>query len=390
MNMSLIIIAIVVVVLIGLIASCILSYASKVFYVPVDERVTQMLDVLPGANCGGCGFAGCSDYATALAEDPDLAVTKCPVGGAAVAAQLGEILGKSAEMGDKQIAVVMCNGTSDAVKSLMQYKDIKTCKAAKNLFGGMNACPFGCLGLGDCEAACDFDAIRVINGVAMVDKEACTSCGACATACPNSLIRISPAKNMVIVKCHNTEKGGVARKECANACIGCMKCQKTCKFDAITIENNLAYIDPDKCKNCGMCAKECPTGAIHNERPQKKAAAPKKSPEEIEALKKAAAEKKAAAAAKAEEKPAEEKPEVKAEAPAEEKPEVKEEATDAKEVLEEKVEAVAEKVEDVAEKVEDVAEAVEDKVKDVAEAIADKVEEAKEEAEAKSDDAENA
>ncbi|MDY5462766.1 RnfABCDGE type electron transport complex subunit B [Hornefia butyriciproducens] len=300
--MDLIVIAIVVVVAIGLVAACILSYASKVFYVPVDERVSKLRAELPGANCGGCGFAGCDDYANALVEDPELSINKCPVGGAAVAAKLGEILGKSAEAGEKQLAVVMCNGTRDAVKPLLAYNDIKTCKAAKNLFGGMNACPFGCLGLGDCEAACDFDAIHICDGVAVVNKDACVACGACAKACPNSLIRISPAKNLVVVKCHNTEKGGVARKECSNACIGCMKCQKVCKFDAITVENNLAYIDPEKCKNCGMCAKECPTGAIHDER--KKKAAPKKSPEEIEALKKAAADKKAAAAAKKEDAPA--------------------------------------------------------------------------------------
>lgn len=302
--MNLIIIAVAVVVIVGFIAAAGLSFASKIFYVPVDERFTKLREVLPGANCGGCGFAGCDDYANALVEDPDLPCTKCPVGGAECAAKLGEILGKSAEVGDKQLAVVMCNGTLDAVKPLMQYNDIKTCKAAKTMFGGMNACPFGCMGLGDCEAACDFDAIHIRNGVALVDKEKCVACGACADACPNSLIRISPAKNMVIVKCHNTEKGGVARKECDNACIGCMKCVKECKFDAIKVEDNLAYIDPEKCKNCGMCAKVCPTGAIHDERPKKPVK--KKTPEEIEALKKAAAAKKAAAEKKAESK--EEKP----------------------------------------------------------------------------------
>ncbi len=319
--MTLIFIAIAVVVAVGLVAACILSYASKVFYVPVDERVAALSKALPGANCGGCGFAGCDDYANALVEDESLAVTKCPVGGADVAAQLGEILGKSAEAGEKKVAVVMCNGTKDAVKTLYEYKDIKTCSAAKSVFGGMNACPFGCMGLGDCVVACDFDAIRVINGVAMVNKEKCVACGACEKACPNGLIRISPESNKVIVKCHNTEKGGVARKECDNACIGCMKCVKVCKFDSIKVEDNLAYIDPETCKNCGLCAKECPTGAIHNTKTKKKAA-PKKSPEEIEALKKAAAEKKAKAAAAAEEtKPAEAEAETKpAKAEAETKP----------------------------------------------------------------------
>ena len=315
--MNLIPIAIAVVVAVGLVAACILSFASKVFYVEVDERFPLLRGALPGANCGGCGFAGCDDYANALIEDPDLSCSKCPVGGEGCANQLAEILGKTAESGPKQVAVVMCNGTTNAVKSLLTYKDIPTCKAAKNLFGGMNACPYGCLGMGDCEAACDFDAIHIVDGVATVDKEKCVACGACATACPNGLIRISPASNMVIVKCKNHDKGGAARKECDNACIGCMKCQKVCKFDAITVENNCAYIDPEKCKNCGMCAKECPTGAIHNYKP-KKAAKPKMTPEQIEAAKKAAAAKKAKA--EAEKAAAEAEKAAEAPAPAEEKP----------------------------------------------------------------------
>lgn len=313
---------------IGLVCAGLLVFASKVFYVAVDERVTQVREVLPGANCGGCGFAGCDDYANALVADEDLSCSKCPVGGADLAEKLAEIMGKSADAGEKQIAVVQCNGTKDAVKALLTYKDIPTCKAAKSLFGGMNACPFGCMGLGDCVAACDFDAIEVKDGVATVNKDKCVACGACATACPNSLIRISPAKNVVIVRCHNTEKGAQARKECDNACIGCMKCVKVCKFDAIKVENNLAYIDPDKCKNCGLCAKECPTGAIHNERPKKKKPV---DAAKVAAAKKAAAEKKAKAeAAKKEAEAAEAKDAEKAEKPAEAdtKPEAKEEKSE--------------------------------------------------------------
>ena len=256
--MNPIVLAILVVVAIGLIAACILSFASKVFFVPVDERFSLLRAELPGANCGGCGFAGCDDYANALVEDDELSCTKCPVGGPSVAEKLAEILGKSAGAEDKKLAVVMCNGTTEAAKKLMQYNDIQTCKAAKTLFGGMNACPYGCMSLGDCVAACDFDAIHVEDGVATVDKEKCVACGACAEACPNNLIRISPAKNVVIVKCHNTDKGGVARKACDNACIGCRKCTTVCKFDAIHVEDNLAYIDPEKCKNCGACARVCP------------------------------------------------------------------------------------------------------------------------------------
>lgn len=281
-----IVIPIILVVAVGFVASVVLSYASKVFYVPVDEKVLEVRAALPGANCGGCGFAGCDDYANALGENPEVGCNKCPVGGPDLAEKLAEIMGVSAGAAEKQVAVVMCNGTSDAVKPLMQYDDIKTCKAAKQLYGGMNLCPFGCMGLGDCVASCDFDAIHIKNGVALVDRDKCTSCGACVKACPNSLIRVSPAKNIVFVRCNNTEKGAVARKACSNACIGCMKCTKVCKFDAIKVENFLAKIDPEKCKNCGLCAKECPTNAIINLRLLKKKPAPKKpaeAPKEAEA-----------------------------------------------------------------------------------------------------------
>lgn len=269
--MNLIAIAVVLVVGTGLVAAVILSYASKVFFVPVDELFGKLRPELPGANCGGCGFAGCDDYANALVEDHSISCSLCPVGGPDLANKLAEIMGVSAELGDKEVAVVQCNGTLDAAKSLMKYDDIKTCKAAKQIFGGMNACPYGCMGLGDCEASCDFDSIQVVNGVATVNRDTCTSCGACVTACPNSLIRISTAKNLVIVQCSNTDKGATARKACSNACIGCMKCVKACRFDAVKVENFLAYIDPVKCTNCGLCAKECPTHAIVNLRQKKKA-----------------------------------------------------------------------------------------------------------------------
>ena len=141
---------------------------------------------------------------------------------------------------------------------------MRSCKAAKQLFGGLKTCQFGCLGLGDCEAACNYNSIKVVNGVARVDRDACVACGACAKACPQSLIRISPASNMVICHCHSNDKGAVTRKACEVGCIGCKKCESVCKFDAVHVTDNLAFIDPEKCRNCGMCAKVCPTGAIRN------------------------------------------------------------------------------------------------------------------------------
>ena len=269
---------ILIVVAIGFVAALILTIASKVFFVPVDETFANLRAELPGANCGACGYAGCDDYANALAEDHSISCSKCPVGGAEVAAKLAEVLGVEAGSADKQVAVVRCNGTKEAAKKIMEYEGVKTCAAAKQFFGGLNACPYGCIGLGDCAAACEFDAIHVCDGVAVVNKDNCVACGACAKVCPNSVITLQSAKNLVVVQCKNEDKGAVARKACDNACIGCKKCEKSCKFDAVHVENNVAVIDPEKCKNCGLCAKECPTGAINNMRIKKapaKPAAPK-------------------------------------------------------------------------------------------------------------------
>ena len=267
-----------IVVVIGFICAGILTIASKVFFVPVDETFTLLREQLPGANCGGCGYAGCDDYANALAEDHSLPCNKCTAGGPDVAAALAEVLGVTAEAAEKEVAVVMCNGTHEAAKSLLEYTGMKTCSAAKQFFGGVNQCPYGCIGLGDCVAACEFDAIHICDGVAVVNRDNCVACGACARTCPNKLIRISPAKNIVVVQCHSNAKGAETRKACTNGCIGCGKCEKTCKFDAIHVVDNLAYIDPEKCKNCGMCAKECPTGAILNMRVKKAAPAKAEAP----------------------------------------------------------------------------------------------------------------
>ena len=293
----------------GFVFAVILTIASKVFFVPVDETVANLRAELPGANCGACGYAGCDDYANALAEDPSIGTGKCPVGGGDVAAKLASILGVEAGSAEPQVAVVMCNGNADAAKTLMEYQGLSTCSAAKQLFGGLSACRYGCMGLGDCAAACPYEAIQVCNGVAVVNRDRCVGCGICAKQCPNHVIRIAPAKNKVVVQCNSQDTGAKVRKACSNGCIGCKKCEKACKFEAVVVENNLAKIDPDKCKNCGLCAKECPTGAILNMRAKRKPATP--------AAPKAAAPA-APAAPKAAEAPKAEAP--KAEAPKAEAP----------------------------------------------------------------------
>lgn len=312
-----IVIPVALVVIVGLLASVMLSYASKVFAVQEDQLFLDLRAELPGANCGGCGFAGCDDYAHAMAEGGDTPCTKCSVGGPAVAKKLAALLGQDAGDMEKKVAFVMCNGTTDNAAKLYEYEDISSCKAAKQLFGGSKQCPYGCIGLGDCVAACEFDAIRIIDGVAVVGRDYCTSCGACAKACPQKLIKIIPESAKVQVRCHNEQKGADARKACNVACIGCGQCARVCPKGAITIENNLSSIDPSKCIKCGLCAAKCPTGAIQDvmhtaeqkekikkglqAKEAKEAAARKEAALKAKSAKEAAA--KAAAEAKAEEAP---------------------------------------------------------------------------------------
>lgn len=279
-----VLVPVIIVVVIGLVAGIILTVASKLMFVPVDERVAAIRDVLPGANCGACGFAGCDDYANALGDDPDLSPSMCPVGGSSCATQIAGILGVVAEEKDPIAAIVTCNGNHGVTKEIMDADRIHSCKAAKMFYGGQWACQNGCLGLGDCQSVCNYNAINICNGVAVIDREACVGCGMCVKTCPNGVIAMAKKKDLVFVLCKNMDKGAVTRKICGNGCIGCMKCQKSCKFDAITIENNFAKIDREKCKNCGLCAKECPTGAIVNfrKKPAPKAA-PAAAPAEKEA-----------------------------------------------------------------------------------------------------------
>ena len=203
-------------------------------------------------------------------------------------------MGMEAPSGDKMVAHVLCNGGCNA-KENFEYRGVKDCLAATKVCGGdAKACKYGCFGFGSCVAACKFDAIHVVDGVAVVDKEKCTNCGACRAACPHHLIVEVPYKQRVFVNCSNKDKGPAVTKVCANSCIACGMCERTCKFDAIHVENNVAVIDYSKCKNCTMCAKACPRNAIE----------PIPTPEEKEKFKaaqKAAAEKKAAAAKAAKE-----------------------------------------------------------------------------------------
>lgn len=240
----------------------VLTYASKKFAVEVDPRVTDVRTVLPGANCGGCGFAGCDAFADAIVSGK-APITGCPVGGGELAVQIGAIMGMTADAAEKKVARVICCGDSNNAKEKYEYQGITDCKAAEALAGGSKSCRYGCTGLGTCVKACPFDAIHVKNGVAVVDEEKCTACSKCIAVCPKNIIDLVPISKEVRVLCKNQEKGKAVMESCKVGCIACQKCVKACKFDAIVFENNLARIDYSKCVNCMMCAEACPTKTIY-------------------------------------------------------------------------------------------------------------------------------
>ena len=259
--MNPIVFAIVVVVVLGLAGGVILVLASKFMAVYEDPRIAQVTECLAGANCGGCGYAGCADYAKAVVLD-GVPCDKCAPGGPKAAAAIAKIMGGEASAVEKK-AVVQCQGSSEHCKPAYDYKGIQTCAAAAALYGGPKTCSFACIGLGDCTKVCKFDAIHIVDGVAKVDKDKCTGCGACANICPKQVIMIDAAgPRKPVVMCSNKDKGAVANKLCTTSCIACGMCERTCKFDAIHVVDGVARIDYDKCKGCGMCAQKCPKHII--------------------------------------------------------------------------------------------------------------------------------
>lgn len=246
----------------GLIIGILLGIAGKAFAVQTDERETAVRDLLPGNNCGGCGYAGCDGLAAAIAKG-EAPVNACPVAGGAIHAQIGEIMGSAVEEKERMTAYVKCAGTCDKTRLKYEYYGIADCKKLTLIPGqGEKQCAYGCMGYGSCVNACAFDAIHVENGVAVVDREKCVACGKCVAECPNHLIELVPYGAPYRVQCASGDKGKVVKAACDAGCIGCTLCVKQCDAGAITMVNNSAHIDYSKCTGCGKCAEKCPSKII--------------------------------------------------------------------------------------------------------------------------------
>ncbi len=259
--------AVIVMGLVSLLLGIILTVANRKLQVPVSEEEEKINGVLPGANCGACGYPGCSNYAAAVAKG-EAPANKCTVGGSEVAAKIAEIMGLEAEdMGEKQVAVVKCLGKPSVAKPVVQYEGITDCWAAHYINGHESGCEYGCLGLGTCERVCPFDAIKIVDGLPIVDEEKCTGCGICVENCPRNVLELQPVSQKVYIGCVSQNKLRDVSLVCTKGCIACGLCEKKCPYGAITMVGNLPVIDHEKCTNCGVCVAVCPTKTIVDKLP---------------------------------------------------------------------------------------------------------------------------
>ena len=253
--------------LIGVLSAIVLYFVAQKFKVFEDPLIVEVENILPAANCGGCGFPSCHSFAVACVNAKILDDLFCTVGGNSTMKKVAALVEKETAEKPSTVAVVRCGGSCETRPRTNQYDGVNSCAVEHNLYGGETGCSWGCLGLGDCVVSCKFDAIHINSETQLPEiiENRCTSCGACVKACPKFLIElrnVSSKSERIYVNCLNKEKGSIAQRYCKVACISCSKCEKECAFDAITITNNLAFIDSKKCTLCRKCATVCPTNAI--------------------------------------------------------------------------------------------------------------------------------
>ena len=253
--------------LLGAVSALVLFFVAQKFKVFEDPRIDLVEEELPAANCGGCGYAGCRNLAETMVKSATLDGLYCPVGGNEVMAKIAKVLGREAVAQESRIAVLRCNGTCEFRPATSHYDGVSSCAVVSLLYGGETGCSYGCLGCGDCVVACSFDALHMdpLTGLPVVDEKKCTACGACIKVCPKNLFELRKrwkGDKKIYVACMNKDRGAVAGKNCKAACIGCSKCLKVCPYEAITVNDYLAFIDSEKCRLCRKCVPECPTNSI--------------------------------------------------------------------------------------------------------------------------------
>ncbi len=247
----------------GLLFGIGIGLVSKKFSVPQDPKFPLIRDALPGANCGGCGYAGCDAYAKAVVSG-EAPINACAVGGEAASQKMAEVLGVKVQAVEKEVAYVQCSGECGVVHEKMRYDGVASCLEASLVpGGGPKSCSYGCLGFGTCVKVCKFNAIHVENGLAKVDESKCVGCGACVSVCPKNVIRLVAKRQRVRVQCSGQDRGKEVRELCSAGCLGCTLCVRQCESGAIAMAGNVARIDTNKCTQCGKCVEKCPAKVIH-------------------------------------------------------------------------------------------------------------------------------